>query len=232
AKLGCAPLPARAPAAELDRLYAERAHTWDDGGGNYRGADMVAGVLLRLADRGGPLDILDAGCGTRLVGRLVADRARTLTGVDLSGPMLEKAKSKEIYHALHNADLVAFLNDHPGSFDAVTCAATLIHFGDLRPAFEAAARGLRPGGLFAFTLFPNQQDENGVAIASIVGMAKGGCYEHGRSYVAALAAATGFAVEHLESEIHEHQYGRPIMGLLVALRRPSTSALAAASSPG
>jgi predicted TPR repeat methyltransferase len=145
--------------------------------------------------------------------------ARRLEGVDTSQPMLAQAGQKNVYHRLHQQDLVAFLESNESSFDAVTCAATLIHFGDLRPAFEAIAARLRSGGIFVCTLFPNDDDESGIAVGSFDGLAEGGCYVHGRAYVAALAEATGFAVESIDRELHEYFRGKPRMGLIVTLRR-------------
>jgi len=220
--LGHVPLPERASSAHLDRIYADRATYWDRAKGDtmgYRGADLVASVLDRLAVAGAQLDILDAGCGTGLVGGLVAKKARRLIGVDMSGPMLAKAKEKGVYHGLHQGDLVAFLNANAEGFDVVTCAATLIHFGDLRPAFAAAAACLRDRGLFILTLFPDEKNEDGFASGSLDGYAQGGCFSHGRGYVARTAEATGFMVETLELGVHEYFQKQPRMGLVVALRR-------------
>ncbi|MEJ1958719.1 MAG: methyltransferase domain-containing protein [Nitrosomonadales bacterium] len=73
----------------------------------------------------GKLDILDAGCGTGLVGERVRDLAGKLDGIDMSSPMLEKAIAKNIYDQTYAVDLVSFMNSHPNSYDAITCAATL-----------------------------------------------------------------------------------------------------------
>lgn len=224
AALGAGPLPERASAAHLDSLYGARAHVWDQRAGGalpYRGATLVARALEGLLGDPGPIEILDAGCGTGLVGVLVAPRARRLDGVDLSAEMLEKARAKGVYHGLRQGDLVAVLAERPEGYDAVTCAATLIHVRDLRPAFEAAAIALRDGGLLVFTLFPNDDEREGaeVAAGSLRGLGQGGCYVHGRRHVARLAEAAGFTVEILADEIHEYHKGQPAMGLVVALRR-------------
>jgi predicted TPR repeat methyltransferase len=213
-------IPERASEAQMRTLYASRAGFWDQGTTSphgYRGADLVSSALDRFGGEG--LDIADAGCGTGLVGKLVARRARQLVGIDLSAAMMQKARDKGVYHRLHEGDLIAFLNDHPDSFDAVTCAATLIHFGDLRPAFDAAAESLRDRGLFIFTLFPNEDDEHAVSAGALDGLVQGGCYRHGHAYVTRLAEVTGFVVETLERVIHEYNHQQPRMGLLVALRR-------------
>ncbi len=226
AALGKAPIPDRASSAQLDEFYARRANYWDQVAASgeargYRGADLVASTLGRVAGDAGQLDVVDAGCGTGLVGELIAKKARRLVGVDASWPMLEKAREKAIYGELHHGDLIEFLNDRPDNFDVVTSAATLIHFGDLRPAFEAAATTLRDRGLFVFTLFPNEDDENAIAAGALDGHAQGGCYRHGGNYVAGLAAATGFAVESQCLDVHEYSHGTPRMGLVTALRRMS-----------
>ena len=226
ASLGDGAIPERASPDHLDRLYAARAANWDlgvAGATGYRGAGLVASMLHRLTGKTEGLDIIDAGCGTGLVGSVIANKARRLVGVDTSSHMLEKAKEKGVYHQLHQDDLVEVLKRHVESFDVVTCAATLIHFGDLHPVFEAAAISLRDHGLFIFTLFPNEEDDDKVAVGTLDGYAEGGCYRHGRNYVAQVAEATGFAVEMLELDVHEYVQRKPKMGLVGAVRRVSLS---------
>jgi predicted TPR repeat methyltransferase len=110
------------------------------------------------------------------------------------------------------------MREHPLALDVVTCAATLIHFGDLGPAFMAAGSALRAGGSFVFTVFPNER-EDAFSVAALDGLGQGGCFIHGRRYIAAAAAANGFDVETIESAIHEYKNGLPITGLVVVLRK-------------
>lgn len=222
ANQGYADLPARASAAVLDRIYNNRAASWDAGAGGetgYLGAELVVNMLQRLAGDRELADIADAGCGTGLVGDLLGKSAGQLIGIDMSAAMLGKAKEKGTYRKLHEGDLVEVLNSYDARFDAITCAATLIHFGDLKPAFDAAAHALRDGGLFVMTLFPNDRDANSFAAADREGLANGGCYMHGHDYVADVAQAAGFAVEAIETGTHEYSGGQPVMGLIVGLRR-------------
>jgi len=224
ASLGLEPLPGRTSAAQLDKLYVERSHTWGMTEG-YVGHKLVAQALRKLAHHS-KLDILDAGCGTGLVGSLVRDLADRLVGIDMSPAMLRKASGTGIYDQIHQADLVSFMLDNQNSYDAVVCAATLIHFGDLAPAFDAAAACLRDGGLFVLTLFPNEnpRDHRDVIVAQNTGLARGGCYAHSPSYIIRLADTNMFDVEMLDIEIHEyHNRTVPVMGLVVALRRRARS---------
>lgn len=218
--LGFEPMPMRASNAQLDKLYLERSQTWDQVQ-SYTGHKLVAHALRTGAEGGSRPDILDAGCGTGHVGGLIRDMANRLDGIDMSSAMLEKAHAKGIYDQIHHGDMVAFMTDNPDSYDAIASAATLIHFGDLSPVFDAAAVSLKDGGLFVFTIFPNDSDQNNdeVVVAQNYGLARGGCYAHSPGYVSRLAETAGFDVESLEKEIHEYDGPNPIMALVVALRR-------------
>lgn len=215
-------LPARATDRQISHLYTSRAGGWDNGasGANgYQGHRLVAAALLQLMPH--PLDtVVDAGCGTGLVGELLRTKCRHLIGVDMSEPMLAQARQKSVYDELHQGDLVAYLNDHPQSCDVIVSAATLIHFGDLDGVFAAVARCLRRGGLFVFTAFPNDDDPDAVAIGTLNGLAQGGCFRHGADYISRMAARHGLALELLRREAHEYSRNAPIHGLVVALRLP------------
>jgi len=220
AKLGREIVPARASDAFIKQMYnAGRADLWGLTGGDqrYLGAEMVADALSAFIDQ--KVDILDAGCGTGLVGDLVKRYASRLDGVDLSHDMLDKARDKGIYDTLHQTDIVGFFASHRANYDVITCAATLIHFGDLEEAFQAAAIALRPSGLFIFTVFPNDQSPNEFAVSAFAGGAASGLYEHGKHYIERTAAASGFSVIQMTRGTHEHQNGKPRDGLVVALRK-------------
>src|SRR6185437_13143482 len=129
AHLGVGDAPARTPEAQLLSLYDVRSRFWDQET-SYFAPQRVADGLRRHAPHA-RLDILDIGCGTGLVGTAVRDLVGRLDGVDLSPAMLEKARAKAVYDGLFQADLAPFMVNHPGSYDAVLGAATLIHFGAL-----------------------------------------------------------------------------------------------------
>jgi predicted TPR repeat methyltransferase len=209
-------LPPRASEAHMQKLYTHRARFWDKGPSAedpYKAHALVADALGRFWTSSQRPDVLDAGCGTGLVGQLLRERAARLEGVDLSPAMLEQAAAKNVYDALHHVDLVAFLEARPAAFDAIACAATLIHFGDLRPALCAVATALRPDGLFAATLFPGGND------AGITDAPYPGCYAHGRTYIKGAAQDSGLKLETLEDAVHEYNQGAPVTGLVLVLRK-------------
>ena len=220
AALGAVPMPDKIPDALLHKLYDAKASVWDtDANAHYQGAELVGRALL-AQQRARAMDVLDAGCGTGLVGVLVRSLAARLDGVDMSQPMLDRAREKAVYDTLACGDMVALMRQHPQQYDAVVSAATLVHFASLQGIFEAAATTLRPGGLFIFTVFPNDKNPAGFAVDHLDGMAQGGIYVHGRDYLHTLARQTGFAVQGMELAIHEYEANeQPKMCLLVSLVR-------------
>jgi predicted TPR repeat methyltransferase len=214
-------LPARATDQQIVHLYdSSRADGWDKASSadnGYRGHRLVATALAECASH--RLEtILDAGCGTGLVGELLRPHARRLIGIDMSDAMLAQARQKLVYDELRCGDLLNYMAGHPGSCDAIASAATLVHFGELDPIFAAARQCLRPGGLFVFTVFPNDDDEGAVAIGTLNGLAQGGCFRHGAEYIATTAEACGLTVHVLRRDIHEYARKAPIPGMVVALR--------------
>jgi predicted TPR repeat methyltransferase len=216
-------LPPRATDHQISQIYAARADDWDRVAaepGGYQGHRLVTAALARLNAHNADT-VLDAGCGTGLIGELLRPHVRLLIGVDMSEPMLARARQKNIYDSLHRGDLLEYMTGHPCSCDVVASAATIVHFGKLDAVFQAAARCLRSRGLFVFTVFPNDDDPSAVAMGTLNGLAQGGCFRHGSDYIVRTAAEHGLTVELLSREVHEHARQSAVSGLVVALRRAS-----------
>ncbi|KAI8665405.1 Methyltransf-11 domain-containing protein [Fusarium sp. Ph1] len=96
--------------------------------------------------------ILDAGCGTGLVGQHLAKRGAThLDGMDLSPGMLRVARRTGIYRSLSVADLSRRLDIPDQSYDVVVCVGTLTQ-GHVGPgAFDGFVRVVMPGGFIVAT---------------------------------------------------------------------------------
>ena len=100
--------------------------------------------------------ILDLGCGTGGHSLLLAQRGYEVTGVDRSEPMLAIARAK----AAQNGGAVRFVESDVRSvyldarFDAVIAMFAVVSYltrdEDLRAAFTAVHRHLKPTGLFYF----------------------------------------------------------------------------------
>jgi Predicted methyltransferase (contains TPR repeat) len=155
------------------------------------------------------LAILDLGCGTGLSGAAFKDRAATLTGLDLSPAMIEKARARGVYDSLAVADIEAGLGD--GLYDLVIAADTLVYIGDLETTFAAVAKALKDGGQFLFTTEAKEGE------AFELGPKRR--WRHSEAYLRAMAERHGFAVMGLLSCTPRHESHLPVPGFAVALRR-------------
>ena len=111
-------------------------------------------VQLLLEAMGSPeLAVLDAGCGTGLVGALLKEAGMSsLTGIDFSPGMLAEAERKGVYDALHTMDMNLPLTLPSDSYDAVTCIGTFTSTHVKPEAVSELARVTRSGGVLVFTV--------------------------------------------------------------------------------
>jgi ubiquinone/menaquinone biosynthesis C-methylase UbiE len=89
--------------------------------------------------------VLDVGCGTGLASGPLIENAFPVTGVDVSAPMLEKARERfpSATWVEGSAEALPF---QPRSFDAAISAQTFHHL-DRAKAIAELIRVLRPGGI-------------------------------------------------------------------------------------
>lgn len=149
------PLLKRAYALEGDAkrirdLYADWAASYDadtlEGMGYV--APVIAARALSEALEGDASDarILDAGCGTGLVGAELARRTQAeIDGIDLSPGMLEEAARKEVYRTLAEADMTAALDLPDNSYDGVVSVGVFTS-GHVRAGGDRRACPRRPAG--------------------------------------------------------------------------------------
>jgi len=97
--------------------------------------------------------VLDAGCGTGLVGALLKKSgAASLTGIDYSPGMLAKAEAKQVYDSLDKMDMNESLPLPSNSFDATTCIGTFTATHVKPDALRELVRVTRSGGALIFTV--------------------------------------------------------------------------------
>jgi demethylmenaquinone methyltransferase/2-methoxy-6-polyprenyl-1,4-benzoquinol methylase len=99
----------------------------------------VAGVV-EPGDR-----VLDAACGTGDLAVIAAGAGGSVTGLDFSGAMLERARRKAPDLEWVQGDLLA-LPFEDESFDAATVGFGVRNVADLPGALEELRRVLKPGG--------------------------------------------------------------------------------------
>lgn len=106
--------------------------------------------------------ILDAGCGTGLVGEeLVRKGYANLDALDYSKEMLKEARRKKIYQQHMQADLSHPLDIADNRYDAVVCTGTFTYGHVKAHAFDELIRVTRPGGIICFTIRQGAYEDYG-----------------------------------------------------------------------
>lgn len=166
-------------ASDAVELYDEWASSYDtDLSGDYASPQRAVEAVIKNLDDSKPrLKILDAGCGTGLVGECFQKSALagkfTIDGLDVTPGMLEVARKKGIYQDLETADLTKPINRTDGSYDVVTCVGTLTK-GHVGPAvLNEFVRVAAVGGLIVGTVHDEIWESNGYK-SVVEGLAKAG----------------------------------------------------------
>jgi SAM-dependent methyltransferase len=140
--------------------WAEHAERYESMGPGFWDA-LVAAVRIAPDD-----DVLDVGCGT---GRSTRDAARlapsgSVLGVDLSGPMLDRARDAAEREGLANVRFVqadAQVHAFPAAaFDVALSSFGAMFFADPVAAFSNIATSLRPDGRLGLLAW-RRLEENG-----------------------------------------------------------------------
>jgi predicted TPR repeat methyltransferase len=158
------------------------------------------------------LDVLDVGCGTGLAGVAFRSLARRLHGSDLAPRMVEKARRRGVYDHVEVAELVEGISRTPRAWDLVVAADVLVYVGELAPVMNAAAVGLRSGGLFCATV--EQCGGDGFAL----GPARR--YGHSAAYIRRAAAEAGLEILVIEDAVPRWEKGQPVPGFAFVVRAP------------
>lgn len=149
---------------EQPRAPAPRG--WDGDGGTFwaqhadrfdRGVTGYREALLAAAAVGERDVVLDVGCGNGQTSLDAALRAHSgsVLGVDLSGAMLEVARTRAIAAGLTNVRFEqgnAQVHPFRSEFDLVVSRNGTMFFDDPRAAFTHVVAALRPGGRLALTV--------------------------------------------------------------------------------
>jgi predicted TPR repeat methyltransferase len=219
--------PARASDAYVRDLFDGFAGSFDQvlDQLEYRAPALIRGVLQqRLPAPDAALVVADAGCGTGLCADFLRPYARRLVGIDLSPGMLARARARNIYDQLVEAELSAWLAGQSDPCDLIVCADTLCYFGALADAFSAAESALRPGGLLVFTV---ERSDNEVDAYTLH---PSGRYSHADRYVRDRLAAAGMTLVGLERVVLRREGGFDVNSLLVSARRPEQGGVPAAGT--
>jgi predicted TPR repeat methyltransferase len=172
---------------------------------------VQARLEILYPDPKGCLTVLDAGCGTGLLGEYLRGLSATLTGVDLSPQMIQKSAETGKYDHLYEAELTEFLGDVRSEYNLVVCADTLCYFGRLEEILAAIKDSLKPGGHLAFTteLSPDDGAEDSFILHGH------GRYSHRKDYLSRLLTEQGLEDIRMETRELRRERGEPVSGCVV-----------------
>ena len=117
----------------------------------YSGPKEVVSAFIPHAHNKGMM-ILDAGCGSGLVGQKLSEEGyNVIHGADIATKLMESIPAG-IYRELHNIDLNKPLKFTDDFFDAVLCVGTFT-FGHVKAkALGEFTRIVKSGGIIGFTI--------------------------------------------------------------------------------
>lgn len=124
---------------------------------------QAIGPLLNAVDVRDETRLLDVATGPGYVAAAAAKRGAKAVGVDFSAPMVARARA--IYPTVEfqegDAEAISFPDS---SFDAVVMNFGMLHLARPERAMAQAARVLKPGGKFAFTVWAKPDEAVGFGI--------------------------------------------------------------------
>ena len=138
--------------AENRRIYDDWAESYDAdvSSGGYAYAPMAAGLFGRHVAPG-ETPILDAGCGSGIIGAALARLGyANLTGIDLSDGMLRAAAGKGVYRELRQRVLGEPLDFEGGAFQAVVCTGVFTPGHAPPESLDELVRTTAKGGVLIF----------------------------------------------------------------------------------
>jgi predicted TPR repeat methyltransferase len=137
---------------ELRERYQIWATEYDDdlASMGWRAPRAAAARVVHHAGAGAR--VLDAGCGTGLVGIALHELGvRRLVGFDLSPAMLDRARARGVYDDVVEGSLLEPLPFERGAFGAVVSVGVFTH-GHVGPTgLSGLAKVVRPGGFLTMT---------------------------------------------------------------------------------
>ena len=185
----------------------------------YTGPSRVK-EILRQADlpEGESWTVLDAGCGTGLIGSVLRPYAAPegkLVGVDASSRMLDQARTKVIYDALEQADLLEYLPQHPKEYTLISCMDVSPYVGDLQPLFNCFSKALSDDGWLVFSVLKAPAEEN----VSEYALMPSGQYFHALPYVEKCLQYADFEIDTTQQDVLRYEMGEALTGALYVVRK-------------
>jgi predicted TPR repeat methyltransferase len=203
----------RAPPEYAERLFNEYAERFDEHllqGLEYSAPSFLRHLLLTTPGGAGPYpEVLDVGCGTGLAGKAFRDIAGILTGIDVAEKMVDQARKKGIYDAIHVGDAAVCLDSLGSAYHLVICADMLPYVGELTALFKSFSRHMVSGGKLLCST--EHCDGEGFVLRQT------GRFAHSMEYIVRIGALVGLELSGFQTKGLRKEGGNWIIGGMYCL---------------
>jgi 2-polyprenyl-6-hydroxyphenyl methylase / 3-demethylubiquinone-9 3-methyltransferase len=193
---------------ELDNFNLH-AHTWWDPDGEFGALHKINPLRLDFIQQHQPLTqktVLDIGCGGGILSESMAQLGAQVTGIDMAAEVLNIAK----LHALDSGIQVNYqqmraedhAQQHPHTYDIVTCMEMLEHVPDPQAIIQAASDATKPGGWLFFSTLNRSNKSLLLAVFTaeyLLNIVPKGTHQHDKfikpSELATMARQAGLVLE-------------------------------------
>jgi predicted TPR repeat methyltransferase len=147
------------------QFYERWARDYDtemEGQLRYVAPRLLAEILSEHAPGDATAEVLDVGCGTGLTSHYLRELGYALfDGIDITKEMLDRARERGIYRALHEADITKPIALKDAQYDVVVSSGTFtLGHVDSQPLPELL-RVLKPNGYLACTVHKDLWEAQG-----------------------------------------------------------------------
>jgi predicted TPR repeat methyltransferase len=201
--------PDAAPVEHVRSIFDQCAENFETilvEGLEYKTPELLFNLVLPYLTE--DLNILDIGCGTGLGAQFYQPFANSLTGVDVSSKMLEKASEKKIYHRLEVFDILQEWI-FPKKFDLIYSSDVFVYFGNLDTIIRSASSYLVKGGKIAFSVEKLEGNSGDYQLFP------SGRYAHSQTYIQECLNWHGLQLIEIKNADVRNQSGKPVKGLLI-----------------
>ena len=140
--------------------FAALAQSWWDLSGEFKPLHLMNPTRLNYISSGSDglfgKEVLDVGCGGGILSESMAKLGANVLGLDMAQESLNVAKLHALEMQVKNIDyrcmtVETLAQEHPHSFDVVTCMEMLEHVPDPQSIVAACVRLVKPGGQIFFS---------------------------------------------------------------------------------
>jgi predicted TPR repeat methyltransferase len=193
------------PNTFIQTLFDQYAFNYDQHlkeGLNYQAPALARSFLHRASEETLIAGVvIDLGCGTGLMGKMMRDVATQLIGIDLSSGMLKQAQKTELYNQLIEQDIITYLSTTTLKAQYITAIEVLNYLGTkTEQLIKHARERLLPGGWLVITAELSEQEA--------VEFNKHARYSYSQDYLTSLLLAHGFTIKIIEEaplRLHEEK---------------------------